>query len=245
MIIEIKIKPKSFESKILWFKSIKKIEKINILFGGNGTGKTTLLKGIINKTIDLISDNEIFIMKYVNGEDNSRAMKNNSKFGLDLIDLVIMSDSQKFSEGQSIVFHIMTFLSSVEFKCKSSNETVVAVIDEMDSGLSSENINVIIHRILEICNENKNVQFFISSNHYHFVYIFKKVISMYNGKKIEICNYTQFYNILSEGMKKIAETRDLSFLEAIHREESKQKFKIGRIEKTNQSKNRLSRTFKK
>ena len=72
MINNIKINKK--DSRLL-FDSIKDIKRLNILFGGNGVGKSTLLNYISNNYID-VDDNNYIVKSYINSRDNSNINRN-------------------------------------------------------------------------------------------------------------------------------------------------------------------------
>lgn len=211
MIKSIKVKPNSFEEDILLFKTAK-FKKLNILFGGNGVGKTTLLNGIINNRLELETKKELIIKSYINSKDNFRHINQVTykDMGRALLQKV---NANELSEGQSIIYSLLAYIENTK-KIASNNpdKTVVLVLDEIDSGLSAENINMILHLICDLLKMG-NIQLFISSNHYHFVYVFKNVFNMYTGKWIEINSYDEYFNKLVEEMTSLGKIRDYKFLE--------------------------------
>lgn len=212
MIKSIKVKDDSFEKEILLFEEAK-FKKLNILFGGNGVGKTTLLNGIINNKLDIDSSKELIIKSYVNSKDNFRHIEkaNYKDIGRALLQKV---NAKEMSEGQSIIYSLLTYIENAKnIAIENSDKTVVLVLDEIDSGLSSENINMILHILIDFLKE-KNTQLFVSSNHYHFVYVFKKVFNMYTGDWIEINSYEEYYKKLEQEMIGLGKKRGLKFLES-------------------------------
>ena len=217
VIKEIKIRKNSFESEILLFNDIYKLKRLNILFGGNGVGKTILLNGIKNRSLELKTDKEIHILSYSNSVDNFRKIdkpcyKNTGNALLQKI------HANSLSEGQSIIYTLMSFLEYVKSFAESEDKTIVVLLDEIDSGLSAENINMVIHLLIEMLNNYSNLQFFISSNHYHFIYVFKEVLNMYNGEFVRIESYDKYFEILSKEMISLGTKRKLSFLESANYE---------------------------
>lgn len=211
MIKEVRVKKDSFEEDILLFKSAK-FNKLNILFGGNGVGKTTLLNGITNKKLDMDISKELIIKTYINSRDNFRHINkaNYKNYGVALVQKV---NANEMSEGQSIIYSLMAYIEDAkDIANKNKDKTVVLVLDEIDSGLSAENINMILHILLEFL-EIDNTQLFLSSNHYHFVYVFKKVFNMYTGKVVEFNSYEEYFNELSKQMVSLGKKRELKFLE--------------------------------
>lgn len=202
-------------NKILLFKKMSALKKINILFGGNGVGKTTFLNSLQNNEFELITNNENQIyLRYTNSKNN---FKNLDK---PYYNDTVMALNQRYianhlSEGQSIIYSLISFLDYVKEEANKieQKKSIIVILDEVDSGLSAENINFILHIITDMVKEYSNIQFFISSNHYHFVYVFKEVMNMYNGKWTVINNYDEYFKLLSNNMVNLGKKRELSFLQ--------------------------------
>lgn len=89
------------------------------------------------------------------------------------------------SEGQAIVYSfIYNFVISKEYK-----EADVILIDEIDSGLSSDNITCICNILLETA---RGKQVIIACNNYHFAYLRKKMLNISTGKEEEVKDYKTF-----------------------------------------------------
>lgn len=212
MIKKLKIKSDTKEKDILLFDEITNLHKINILFGGNGVGKSTFLNGLKNGSFELETTNPIHILSYKNSEDNKKVSKYAELTGR--YDILKVYNSSAYSEGQGMIHFLLPFLYDVKDVAKeNADKDIVVLIDEIDSGLSIENINMMLHIVCEIGEEYKNVQFFISSNHYHYAYVFKKVLSMYDGQWITIESYEDYFERLNDGIKIMHDAnRDFSFL---------------------------------
>lgn len=210
MIKGMKVKKESFEEDILLFKTAN-FKKLNILFGGNGVGKTTLLNGIINNTLELDIETELIIKSYINSQNNFRHISQvvYKDIGTALLQ---KTNANKMSEGQSIIYSLLAYIEDAKNEAiQNPDKTVVLLLDEVDSGLSAENINLILHMICDLLNI-ENIQIFISTNHYHFIHVFKKVFNMYTGKVSEFKSYEEYYNELSTRMVDLGKKRDLVFL---------------------------------
>lgn len=210
MIKGMKVKKESFEEDILLFKTAN-FKKLNILFGGNGVGKTTLLNGIINNTLELDIETELIIKSYINSQNNFRHISQvvYKDIGTALLQ---KTNANKMSEGQSIIYSLLAYIEDARNEAiQNPDKTVVLLLDEVDSGLSAENINLILHMICDLLNI-ENIQIFISTNHYHFIHVFKKVFNMYTGKVSEFKSYEEYYNELSTRMVDLGKKRDLVFL---------------------------------
>lgn len=214
MIKSLKIRKNSKEDKILLFKEVSNLKKINILFGGNGVGKSTFLNGLKENSFEIESKKPIKIFSYTNSLDNKKISKNNAIEKH--TDIIKIYNSSQYSEGQAMIHFFRPFLLDVEdYARNNTTEDIVVLIDEMDSGLSIENINMLLHLIVDMCNEFKNIQFFISTNHYHYTYVFKEVLNMYDGTWIRIESYEEYFQRLNEGIQIFNRAgKDFSFLDA-------------------------------
>lgn len=207
MIKSIKVEDKELQ-KILLFSEINKIRPLNILFGGNGVGKTTFLKAIRDGKVTLEHGNkkEVEIYSFTNSEDNTRV--NKRKELAEMGEFVKAFNVNHYSEGQSIIHYVLSFLQDI--KELETDKQIVVLLDEIDSGLSAENINMLLWQIKELM-ETKHVQFFISSNHYHFVHVIKLVLNMYDGTYKEIHSYEEFFNLLNDGIQVMNKSGKRSF----------------------------------
>ena len=210
MIKSIKVENKELQD-ILLFSKIDKVRPLNILFGGNGVGKTTFLKAVRDGKVTLEHDNkkEIVIYSFTNSEDNTRVNKRKEIAEMD--EFVKAFNVNHYSEGQSIIHYVLSFLQDI--KELETDKQIVVLLDEIDSGLSAENINMLLWQIKELM-ETKHVQFFISSNHYQFVHAIKLVLNMYEGTYKEIQSYEEFFNLLNDGIQVMNKSgkRSLDFL---------------------------------
>lgn len=198
---------------ILLFDEVKNVKKLNILFGGNGVGKTTFLNAIKDNKLSFELDNEkdVLIKSFTNSIDNMKINSQQKELS-STRDVVKLFNSNSFSEGQSIIHYVLSFLYDI--KELETDKQIVVLLDEVDSGLSVENINMLLWQIKDLI-DTKNVQFFISSNHYHFVYAFKNVLNMYDGKYIKIESYEEYFERLNNGIQimKNSNKREFNFLD--------------------------------
>lgn len=210
MIKKIKPKKDSFEEKILLFKETEELQRLVVLFGGNGVGKTTFLKGIKKGSLEMEKSKPIKVRMYTNSQNNvAKATPQISN--LEILEQVMLG--KEMSEGQSIIYSFLGFMESVKKDCTDNPaKTVVMIIDEIDSGLSVENINMVCHLLNEALEEYENLQIFLSSNNYHFVYVYKNVLNMYTGKWTEFNTYDTYYQTLSNEMIKLGKKRGFKFL---------------------------------
>lgn len=190
---------------ILLFDEVREVRKLNILVGGNGVGKTTFLKAMREGKMKLESDKELLIMSYTNSIDNAKV--NNQKELTTQRDFVKAFNAKHYSEGQSIIHYVLSLLYDI--KEMETDKQIVVLLDEVDSGLSPENINMLLWQIKELI--DRDIQFFISSNHYHFTYVVKEVLNMYNGTYQRIDSYEDYFKLLNDGIQVMNNSSKRSF----------------------------------
>lgn len=182
-------------------KELTNLKQINVLIGGNGAGKTTWIKGIINGEVEIFTDKEIKVFKY----DNEKNFKNIN------IPLHLVSDGLDYllhktlacSEGQMAMISISSFLEYVKENL-SKDKTNVILLDEVDTGMGSDTVNALLWEISDLLMYyDEEIQLFISSNNYHWIYFFKYGLDIVNNKWEKINSYDEYYSILEKNHKKI------------------------------------------
>lgn len=218
MLSSIRIKDENVKSR-LHFKSAK-FEKINILFGGNGSGKSTLLQYIEESleegsaNIKRDSTKKHLVHKYYNSKHNDRLNNPNgfSSSGKDYGTALLQKvEALEVSEGQSIMYSFTLWLQGVQKLITNDTEHVI-LIDEIDSGLSCDHVNVMLHILNDCFFSKSNVQVFIASNAFHWVYVMKKVFSMYTGTMIRINSYEEFFKIQMDKQVEVGTKSDFNFI---------------------------------
>lgn len=219
MINKINIKKNSNLREIVLFPSIKIINPVTLLFGGNDAGKSSIINETLSSVKSKTSDVKVsqtgntVVLQYINSEQNLRNPTVNPFNGLqEMCSPITWADkisAQEISEGQSIIFSLYPLLDGLEdftFEAQSGKSYFV-VFDEIDSGMSVENVNFICHKIDAIITKRKDVQFLIAFNSYEFVRYFKNVFNIYTGKYQSINSYDEFFNILLDNKKSLYERR--------------------------------------
>ena len=98
-------------------------------------------------------------------------------------------DAVHVSEGQSIIYSAFGLLDGlIPGKDMLSDEDtfVVALFDEIDSGLSVDNIDIAMRKIKKALKMREKLQVFLSFNSPRVLKYFPYVISMYDGKAHEM-----------------------------------------------------------
>lgn len=138
--------------EILFFDEMQLKTRCNILFGGNGSGKTTFLEAIKDGKVNIESDKEIIVKHFKNSNING---KTNTGIKAEKIkELNSLYTVNSVSEGQSVAHYVLTFLAELE-DLDPEKECLI-LLDELDSGLSAENINMLLHEILGVQEKKPN-----------------------------------------------------------------------------------------
>jgi predicted ATPase len=182
---------KNVSSDILLFDSVKIGPRLSVLIGGNGAGKTTLLNLIESKSdqikISPVRDKSP-VHVWRNSKENHRYVEPN-QFGSSEAysrDVINRVNSQERSEGENVVYSFMTWID------QHIEAFGIYLIDEIDSGLSVDNLNAIACVMADVMNEHPTTQFIITVNAWHLVYVFDEhCISLIDGKPI---NFNKDYD---------------------------------------------------
>lgn len=210
MIKSISINKGSNLEEILFFNKMN-LEQVTLLFGANGVGKSSLIKGILKqKEIKFDCDKEIKLYSYINNEQNFRNMNKNSNLSYeDMFNPYLINkkyNAEELSEGQSIIYSLQDIFELCMQIKDDSNDSVI-LLDEIDSGLSIDNVDYLSDKIKEITDKYSNIQFIITFNNFEFCRNFPKVFNMYNGKYINIESYEQYRNIINSNREMLLEKR--------------------------------------
>ena len=210
MIKSISINKGSNLEEILFFNKMN-LEQVTLLFGANGVGKSSLIKGILKqKEIKFNCDKEIKLYSYINNEQNFRNMNKNSNLSYeDMFNPYLINkkyNADELSEGQSIIYSLQDIFELCMQIKDDSNDSVI-LLDEIDSGLSIDNVDYLSDKIKEITDKYSNIQFIIAFNNFEFCRNFPKVFNMYNGKYITIESYEQYRNIINSNREMLLEKR--------------------------------------
>lgn len=211
MIKSISINKGSNLEEILFFDNEIELKQVTLLFGANGVGKSSLIKEMLKqKEVEFNCDKETKLYSYINTEQNFRNMDKNSNLSYeDMFNPYLINkkyNADELSEGQSIIYSLQDiFELCVQIK-DDSNDSVI-LLDEIDSGLSIDNVDYLSDKIKEITDKYSNIQFIIAFNNFEFCRNFPKVFNMYNGKYITIESYEQYRDIINSNREMLLEKR--------------------------------------
>lgn len=148
-------------------------------------------------------------LKWSNEENN---LSDNGFFSSNPYDMNRLSlywDASSLSEGQSLIYSIKDFLDIIlkEDSIYKDNPETVLLLDEIDSGLSIDNIAFICRKIKQIIKARPNVQIFMSFNSPEIISYFPEVLSMYDGKPHMLKTYQDFKAELAANKKMLDKAR--------------------------------------
>lgn len=201
MITKIEIVPKTREADILLFDKLDldslPNERIVPLFGPNGVGKSTLLDGLLkasegnrNAGVKAKINKKTVVFSYRNSEDNLRVRK--PKTYMESFDPFLLKakfDAGSVSEGQSIMYSIYDLIDGIgtsKNAMKYEGKDIVVLIDELDSGLSIDNLDRILKKLKYSTERRKDVQIVFSFNNPYVLRYFPDVVSLFTGEVIHL-----------------------------------------------------------
>lgn len=209
MFKKLKIKKDSELGKRLLFKEFDVLGKVNLLCGGNGVGKSTFIECFLENQLKAIKDENdnpdsvYSLYRYIDSKDNYSNINNsNSHFTYkDYYDPFIIGrviSQKELSEGQCIINSINDFLYAMStLPDENDINKYIILIDEFDSGLSVDNIKVVLNKIKDIVNNRNDIVIFIAFNNYYCCEFFPdSIISMYTGKQIKFKDHKEYVDFI-------------------------------------------------
>lgn len=218
MIDKITVKPDTLPYKILFFHELDLTQfgQVVPLFGPNGAGKSTLIQGIIdagmkendNIKVTITHGIKTSFYAYRNSADNLRTCKPKTyAMAYDIGFHALQWDARSLSEGQSVIFSVMDLLDSLDTDEIVDGEHTTIVLDEIDSGLSIDNIDMVMRKIRRIVKRRNDVQIIFSFNQPRVLKWFPDVLSMYDGSRITMHNEDDMMSVINEHKKEFDKIR--------------------------------------
>lgn len=139
----------------------------------------------------IVKDKKYALYFYRNGDTNFSNSPAGKRDAYDPARLSLFWDAGHLSEGQSLVFSVNGLLDGLlknESWHEDGTENIV-LLDEIDSGLSIDNIDYLCRKIRRIAKKWSDTQVFIAFNSPEILGYFPYVLSMYDGKMHKIDGY--------------------------------------------------------
>lgn len=200
MIERITVKPDSEVSKIFFFDEIDLTKlpdkRMVVLFGPNGAGKSTLISELLKTVSDECgieldrTETPMHVYSYENSRDNFKNRQPRSY--MESFDPFFMNsrlEAQSISEGQSIIYSVFDLLDGLKpgkNMFGSEGQEILVLLDEIDSGLSIDNIDIAMRKIKAALRKRDDIQIFMSFNSPRVLKYFPHVVSMYDGSIQEL-----------------------------------------------------------
>lgn len=163
------------------------------LFGPNGIGKTSVVEALIStmtgesKQLDIVCDRPTptRLLHYRDRKDNARIREPRSYAeAFDPRFFNAKYDAQSLSEGQSILYSVMDLLDAIGTTKHSipvdGTENIV-VLDEIDSGMSIDNLDAVMRKLVRATKRRNDVQVVFSFNNPYVLRYCPTVLSLYTG----------------------------------------------------------------
>jgi Fe-S cluster assembly ATPase SufC len=153
--------------------------------------------------------------KYRNGTDNFRVSEPRSQMeGVDPVFIINKWNAKALSEGQSIVYSVKDLLTGMLRSTKTHESFIedddthgIILLDEIDSGLSIDNLDEILRIIKRVIKQGRNIQFFMSFNNPYVIKYFPEVLSMYDGQWKRFSDQDEMLADLMENKKILDKAR--------------------------------------
>lgn len=203
--IEVIKSENSLEKELLLTKKfdLALMPKLNFIpiIGANGCGKSTLLRCLSNhgkgvyghQALDISITRPTDVYRYLNSKDNFKIKAPSDKIrGFDVVELADRYYSSRLSEGMGMVHSYMPLLDGLHNDAipKNDDRDILIILDEFDSGLSLDNIDIVMNKIIDISIKRQDIQFIFSFNNpfilHYLSYCDNMLLSMYDGKPVHI-----------------------------------------------------------
>ncbi len=191
---------------------------INLLFGANGQGKSSLIEyldTLSNSREPMGSDKSIFkfcrltktkddikVYSFVNRKNNASYFDGQTlNEDLFVFNSIRKLQSSERSEGQSVIQSLSDFFYVIDRL--DANTKAVILMDEIDSGLDACMCSYLVKRLKKLTSLKPNLQIFIAFNQYEISKLDKEWINVCTGE-IEDCpkTYEEYYKRLSKNKQK-------------------------------------------
>lgn len=168
---------------------------------------------LINKGCIVEKDNKPYLVaKYSNVENNFK----DGEIGTNTFDPYLINsrfEAKTLSEGQSIVYsiyHLFDLLKPGKNMLQCPDGELFVFIDELDSGLSIDNLDMFMRKLKYILRKRDDIQIFFSFNNPRCLSFFPEVLSMYDGNIITLHSTEDMLEEIRKHKKEFNKLRKMS-----------------------------------
>lgn len=158
-------------------------------------------------------DKPLKVLTYINSESNCR-YRDMTGGRFDPYTVYNRLLANNLSEGQSIIYSVFDLFEILkpgkEFSVLIENGELLVLIDEMDSGLSIDNLDMLMRKIKYILRKRDDVQFVFSFNNPRVLKHFPEVISLYDGNPLVLHSDEDMLNEIRKNKKDFNKKRKKS-----------------------------------
>jgi hypothetical protein len=204
------------------------------LFGANGSGKTTLLTAI-GKSLtaaacarhgdapEFLPESPLILtgerlpdlyLSYSNRRNNWKTWKADSyRTAFDPAYISRHMDARSLSEGQSIVYSAKDLIDGLipdadgQAEYQFPDVDTIALIDELDSGLSLDNLDEMLSGLQKAAAERTDLQVFLSFNNPYVLRYFPRVFSMYDRRWYTLPDEDAMLDMIRANEEKLTRAR--------------------------------------
>lgn len=187
----------------IWYHELHLHKGLNILFGGNGAGKTSTfeiirsrvqskwskLKELPKDGLKITVDGEPFknlVYTFSNSENNASRQEGDDLFDMGGYGLARRMQGFDWSEGMNVSVAVYDFLYALE---NVFEENTLVLIDEIDSGLDAHSCNLVMKALCKIMKKKPNIYVLLAFNQYEMAKTYAKLnpkdanwINIYTGQ---------------------------------------------------------------
>ena len=193
--------PNSKTSRILLCNALHINElpnpRIVPLFGPNGIGKSTVINALLNCSNSRRNEFQIertaapmIVLSYCDRKDNFRIREARTiDESYDPYFINMRFNANSVSEGQSIVYSangLFDIIGTGKNAMYNEGKEYLVVIDEIDSGMSVDNLDRFMRKLKNTSKKRNDVQVIFSFNNPFVLRYFPDVLSLYTGHPIHL-----------------------------------------------------------
>ena len=201
-------------------------EKLTLLCGGNGSGKTTVIRSLSGNRDCTDIPKSLCVYEYRNSEDNYlNSTTEHSLRGFDEQSIKMYAEYRNthdmmhgMSEGEASVCSSEDAVSLIKEVNELRHQEGLVLLDELDSGLSIDKIRDLCSRMKKAMLTGMTCQVIMSFNSYEMYKCFKgfksksgemlaKTISMYDGSEVCFSSYEEYCDWICENQSKYCKGR--------------------------------------